>query len=63
MVQTNITKTKKDKKPPKKQDKDKDKESITITNVFQKILDERNGKPNNMWIDKGSEFYYRSMIS
>ena len=63
MGQTNITKTKKDKKPPKKQDKDKDKESITITNVFQKILDERNGKPNNMWIDKGSEFYYRSMIS
>ena len=63
MGQTNITKTKKDKKPPKKQDKDKDKESITITNVFQKILDERNGKPKNMWIDKGSEFYYRSMIS
>ena len=62
MGQTNITKTKKDKKPPKKQDKDKDKESITITNVFQKILDERNGKPNTIWIDKGSEFYYRSMI-
>ena len=50
-------------KNPKKQDKDKDKESITITNVFQNILDERNGKPNNIWIDKGSEFYYRSMIS
>ena len=56
MGQTNITKTKKDKKPPKKQDKDKDKESITITNVFQKILDERNGKPNNMWIVKVVNF-------
>ena len=28
----------------------------------QRILDERNGKPNTIWIDKGSEFYYRSMI-
>ena len=55
-------KDKKRQKNPEKQDKDKDKESITITNVFQKILDERNGKPNTIWIDKGSEFYYRSMI-
>ena len=55
-------KDKKRQKNPEKQDKDKDKESITITNVFQKILDERNGKPNTIWIDKGSEFYYRSVI-
>ena len=41
----------------------KDKNGITISNVFQKILDESNQKPNKMWIDKGSEFYNRSMKS
>ena len=41
----------------------KDKKGITISNVFQKILDESNQKPNKMWIDKGSEFYNRSMKS
>ena len=38
---------------------------ITITNVFQKILDESNHcevkskgrKPNKIWVDKGSKFY------
>ena len=39
----------------------KDKRGITITNAFQKILDESNHKPNKIWIDKGSEFYNRSM--
>ena len=29
---------------------------ITVTNVFQKILDESNCKPNKIWLDKGSEF-------
>ena len=38
-----------------------DKEGITITNAFQKILDESNRKPNKRWRDKGSEFYNRSM--
>ena len=39
----------------------KDKKSITITNTFQKILDESNRKPNKILVDKGSEFYNRSM--
>ena len=30
---------------------------ITITNAFQKILDESNCKPNKTLVDKGSEFY------
>ena len=41
----------------------KDKKGITITNVFQKVLDESNGKPNKICFDKGSEFYSRSMKS
>ena len=41
----------------------KDKKGITISNAFQKILDESNQKPNKMWIDKVSEFYNRSMKS
>ena len=36
---------------------------ITITNAFQKILDESNRKPNKIWVDKGSGFYNRSMKS
>ena len=36
---------------------------ITITNVFQKILDDSDRKPNKIWVEKGSEFYYRSMKS
>ena len=39
----------------------KDKEGITITNVFQNILDESKCKPNKIWVDKGGEFYNRSM--
>ena len=39
------------------------KKGITITNAFQKILDESNHKPNKIWVDKGSEFYNRSMKS
>ena len=39
----------------------KDKKRITITNAFQKILDESNHKLNKIWVDKGSEFYNRSM--
>ena len=35
------------------------KKGITITNAFQKILDESNRKANKIWIDKGSEFYNR----
>ena len=36
----------------------KDKKGITITNAFQNILDGSNRKPNKIWVDKGSEFYY-----
>ena len=39
----------------------KGKTGITITNAFQKALDESNHKPNKTWVDKGSEFYNRSM--
>ena len=41
----------------------KDKKGTTITNAFQKILKESNRKPNKIWVDKGSEFYNRSMKS
>ena len=41
----------------------KDRRGITITNAFQKILDESNRKPNKKWVDKGSEFYNRSTKS
>ena len=30
---------------------------------FSKILNESNCKPNKIWVDKGSEFYNRSMKS
>ena len=39
----------------------KDKKGITITNVFQKILDESNRNPNKIYIDKDSKLYNRSM--
>ena len=41
----------------------KDKKFITITNAFQKYLDETNPKPNKIWVDRESESYYRSMKS
>ena len=41
----------------------KDKKGITITNAFQKILDESNRKPNKIWVDKSSKFYNRSLKS
>ena len=39
----------------------KNKKGITITNAFQHFLDEAIRKPNKIWVDKGSEFYNRSM--
>ena len=39
----------------------KGKTGITITNAFQKVLDESNRKRNKTWVDNGSEFYNRSM--
>ena len=41
----------------------RDKRGITITNAFQKILKESNRKPNEIWFDKGGQFYNRSMKS
>ena len=41
----------------------KDKKGISIVNTFQKILGGSKGKPNKIWVDKGSEFYDRSMKS
>ena len=41
----------------------KDKRGITITNAFQKILDESIRKPSKIWVDKGKEFYNRSLKS
>ena len=38
----------------------KDKKDISIVNAFQKILDDSAGKPNKIWVDKGSEFYNSS---
>ena len=40
--------------------KDK-KNGITITNAFQKMLNEYKRKPNKVWVDKGIEFCNRSM--
>ena len=37
----------------------RDKKVITITDAFQKILDESKRKPNKICFDKGSEFYNR----
>ena len=37
------------------------KKGTTITNAFQKFLDESNHKLNKIWVDKGSEFYNRSV--
>ena len=41
----------------------KDKKGITNTNAFQIILHESEHKANKIWIDKGSEFHNKSMIS
>ena len=41
----------------------RNKKGITIIDAFQKILDESNRKPNKIWVDKGGEFYNKSMKS
>ena len=38
----------------------KDKKGVSVVDVFQKILDDSDRKPNKMWIDKGVEFYNSS---
>ena len=39
----------------------KNKKGTTITNAFQKILDESKRKPNKIWVDEGSIFFDTSM--
>ena len=39
----------------------KDNKGVTITNAFQKILDETYCKTNMIWVDNGSKFYQTSM--
>ena len=41
----------------------KDKKDITIINAFLKNLDESSCKPNKIIVDKGNEFYNRSVKS
>ena len=41
----------------------KDRKGITITNAFEKTLDESNRKPNKIWVNKGSKLYNRSINS
>ena len=41
----------------------KDKKGASIVNAFQSILKKSNRKPNKIWVDKGGEFYNRSMKS
>ena len=38
----------------------KDKKRVTIVNTFQKILHNSKRKPNKIWADQRSEFYYSS---
>ena len=38
----------------------KDKKGVSIVNAFQKVLDNLERKPNQIWVDKGSEFYNSS---
>ena len=39
----------------------KDKKRCYITNAVQKTLKESNRNPNKIWVDKGSEFYNKSV--
>ena len=40
----------------------KDKKGVSIVNAFQKILDDSKRKTNKICLDKGREFYNRSMV-
>ena len=39
------------------------KKRVSIANAFQKIFDVSKRKPNKIWVDKGGEFYNKSMKS
>ena len=36
----------------------KNKKGTTVVNAFQSILNNSKRKPNKIWVDQGSEFYY-----
>ena len=38
----------------------KDEKGVSIVAAFQSILKQSDRKPNNIWVDKGSEFYNTS---
>ena len=38
----------------------KDTKGVSIVYAIQKIIDKQGRKPNKIWVDKGSEFYYNS---
>ena len=41
----------------------KDKKGVSTVNAFQSILKKSKRKPSKIWVDKGSEFYNRSIKS
>ena len=41
----------------------KDKKGVSIVNAFQSILSKSNRKPNKIWVDKGGEFFNKSIKS
>ena len=41
----------------------KDKKTLQVLMIFKKFLNESNHKLNKIWVDKGSEFYNKSMKS
>ena len=41
----------------------KDKKGVSMVNAFKSILKKSNRKSNKIWVDKGGEFYNRSMKS
>ena len=41
----------------------KDKKEITIANAFQNFLKGSKRKSSTLWVDKGSEFYKKSIMS
>ena len=41
----------------------KDKKSIAIVDAFLTMLNDSKRKPDKIWVDKGSEFYNRSVKS
>ena len=39
------------------------KKELQLLKIFKKIADKSNHKPKKIWVNKGSEFYNRSMKS